>query len=56
MSDMQSPVLVPTEVSTVDFYGDPIVVAVIDAAGQPELFVPLRPLCQYLGLALVWAV
>jgi len=40
--------LVPVQQQVVDFYGDPIPVA---QAAEGELYVPLRPLTDFLGLA-----
>jgi hypothetical protein len=42
--------LVPTANRVVDFYGDPIRGLIVLADGQPTVYVPLRPLCDYLGL------
>lgn len=44
-------VLTPEEVRTIEFYGDEIVAALIRAAGEALIYVPLRPLCEYLGLS-----
>lgn len=42
--------LVPLEERTVDFYGDRIVAMLVSMGEQAEIYVPLRPLCEYLGL------
>lgn len=43
--------LVPIEEREVEFYGDRIVaVEVVGEGGQPEILVPVRPLCEFLGL------
>lgn len=36
----------------IDFYGDQIVAALVPAEGQPQpaIYVPVRPICEYLGL------
>lgn len=47
MSD-PSQALIPTDIRAVDFYGDQVTGAVV-ASG--EIYVPLRPICEYLGLA-----
>jgi hypothetical protein len=39
--------LTPAEVRTVDFYGDQVTGAVV---GSGEIYVPIRPICEYLGL------
>lgn len=44
-------VLTPLEERTVDFYGDAIIAFALDVSGQREIYVPLRPLCEYLGLS-----
>jgi hypothetical protein len=44
-------VLTPEEVRTVEFYGDEIAAALIHAEGEALIYVPLRPLCEYLGLS-----
>ncbi len=46
-----TPVLTPLEERTVDFYGDAIMAFALDIAGGREIYVPLRPLCEYLGLS-----
>ncbi len=42
--------LVPIEERQVDFYGDEITAALVQVKEHPEVYVPLRPLCDYLGL------
>lgn len=44
--------MVPIEERQVDFYGDDITAALVEPTGQdqPQIFVPLRPICEYLGL------
>lgn len=44
--------LVPIEEKQVDFYGDDITAALVETSdeGQSEIYVPLRPICDYLGL------
>lgn len=41
---------VPLEEKTVDFYGDEISAALVLVENEQEVYVPLRPLCEYLGL------
>jgi hypothetical protein len=43
--------LVPIEVCTVEFYGDEITGALVRVGDQPTIYVPIRPICDYLGLA-----
>jgi len=35
----------------VDFYGDEIVAVLAEVEGQRQVYVPIKPLCDYLGLA-----
>ena len=35
----------------VDFYGDEITMAVVQLEQHTQLYVPLRPICTYLGLS-----
>lgn len=46
MSEDPSTAIEPRAERVIDFYGDPITVALVDE----EIFVPIRPLCDYLGL------
>lgn len=48
--DDNSQALVPVEERQVDFYGDDITAALVELTGQEAIYVPLRPLCDYLGL------
>lgn len=45
--------LVPIEERQVDFYGDDITAALVETTGegQPLVYVPIRPICEYLGLS-----
>jgi hypothetical protein len=43
--------LVPLEERSVDFYGDTLVAALVRIDDQPVVYVPVRPLCDYLGLS-----
>lgn len=45
-----SPSLIPIEERTIDFYGDAITAVLVPGDSQSEIYVPLRPLCDYLGL------
>jgi hypothetical protein len=42
--------LVPLEVKTVDFYGDTIAGALIRSEGAERIYVPVKPICDYLGV------
>src|SRR5215471_17986062 len=44
-------VLVPTAVRQVNFHGDVITVVLVEERGRRQVYVLLRPLCQYLGLS-----
>ena len=46
----QSSALVPTSERVVDFYGDAIQGLIVPEGEQPTIYVPLRPICNYLGL------
>lgn len=45
-----STALVPMQQRSVQFYGDTIVAVLVDDEPQPQVFVPLRPIVDYLGL------
>jgi hypothetical protein len=45
-----STALVPVQQRQVDFYGDEIVAVVVDEGEQSQVYVPLRPIVEYLGL------
>ncbi|NTU79377.1 MAG: hypothetical protein HGA45_08235 [Chloroflexales bacterium] len=49
MSD-DTAALVPSEVKTVDFYGDTIAGALVRAEGVDRIYVPAKPICDYLGV------
>src|SRR5579859_3448727 len=49
MSDEKA--LIPIEEQKVDFYGDDIVAVSLEIHGQRKIYVPLRPICEYLGLS-----
>src|SRR5260370_25741814 len=42
--------LVPLLVSQVDFYGDGLMVVLVEIDGERQVLVPLRQFCQYLGV------
>lgn len=43
--------LIPIEEQIVDFYGDEITTALVKLDEHFQMYVPLRPICKYLGLA-----
>jgi hypothetical protein len=45
--------LIPIEQRAVDFYGDEIVAVMVEMNDQQQVQVPIRPICDYLGLS--WA-
>lgn len=47
----ETPAFTPLAERAVDFYGDTIVAYTFDIMGGREIYVPLRPLCEYLGLS-----
>ena len=42
--------IIPSDVRTVEFYGDAITSALVGAGDEARIYVPLRPICGYLGL------
>jgi len=42
--------LVPIDVRGVDFYGEPVVGALIEADDERQVYVPIRPICERLGI------
>ena len=51
MSDEKA--LIPIEEQKVDFYGDEITTALVNVSGCTMMYVPIRPICEYLGL--IWS-
>ena len=49
MSDEKA--LVPVEQKQVVFYNDEITAVLVDLNGEQEVFVPVRPICEFLGVA-----
>lgn len=49
---VQAP-LAPIEQREIDFYDDRIVAVLVDVPGktEPDIYVPVRPLCEFLGIA-----
>jgi len=48
---MTNDILVPTSQKTIVFYDDEITAVVVDENEAQEIYVPLRPLCDYLGVS-----
>ena len=42
--------LIALQVSRVDFYGDGLMVVLVEIGGERQVLVPLRQFCQYLGV------
>lgn len=47
----QQAVLAPIEVRWIDFHGDVVTAVLVEVASEIRVLVPLRPICEYLGLA-----
>lgn len=47
----ESKALVPIDEKTVDFYGDELTAVLIDEEARQEIYVPIRPIVEYLGLS-----
>jgi hypothetical protein len=45
--------LIPIDERTVGFYGDELIVVLVDGDGETTVYVPLRPICENLGVS--WA-
>ena len=43
--------LVPVEQRTIDFYGDEIIAVLVKEDGRQQVYVPVRSICDYLGIA-----
>src|SRR5262245_52302041 len=48
---MSEQALTPIEVRTVEFYGDEIAGALVRVGDEAQVYVPVRPICDYLGLS-----
>lgn len=46
----ESRALVPFEQRTIEFYGDELLALMIDQAGKPAVYIPVRPICEHLGV------
>ncbi len=46
----ESRALVPFEQRTIEFYGDELLALMIDQAGKPTVYIPVRPICEHLGV------
>jgi P22_AR N-terminal domain/ORF6C domain len=43
--------LIPIDERIIDFYGDEITTALVSIENQSLIYIPLRPICEYLGLS-----
>lgn len=50
MSD-ESTALVAIQERSVDFHGDEILATLVENDGTKQIYIPLRPICEYLGLS-----
>jgi hypothetical protein len=48
---MSSDVLVPIEQKTIIFYDDEIVTALVEINEKRQIFIPIRPICDFLGIS-----
>jgi hypothetical protein len=46
----ESKALVPIEQKVVEFYGDELTAVRVDVAGRSVIYIPVRPICDYLGV------
>lgn len=46
----QNRALIPIEQKSVDFYGDEVTAVLIEEDERRQVFVPVRPICDYLGI------
>lgn len=44
------PALAPIDQRVIDFYGDEVLGVLVEQAGERRIYVPIRPICRYLGL------
>lgn len=42
--------VVPVEQKTIDFYGDEIMAVLVEVNDQQQVYVPVRPICDYMGV------
>jgi hypothetical protein len=46
----ESKALVPIEQKVVEFYGDELTAVRVDVGGRSVIYIPVRPICDYLGV------
>jgi hypothetical protein len=42
--------LIPVEQKVVEFYGDELTAVLVDVGGQSSVYIPVRPICDFLGV------
>ena len=47
---VESEALVPAEQKVVEFYGDELTAVLVDVEGHAVIYIPVRPICDYLGV------
>lgn len=47
----QKQALAPLEERSIDFYGDALIAVLVEVNGEERVYVPVRPICIYLGLS-----
>jgi hypothetical protein len=48
---IDQPILEPIDERHIDFYGDDVTAVLVPAEAVPQIYVPVRALCDYLGLS-----
>jgi len=43
--------LIPLEQKQVLFYGDEIVALLVELNGRQQIYIPIRPICEFLGVS-----
>lgn len=51
MSNEDDKALVPVEQRDIDFYGDVITAVMVEVDGRQVVYIPIRPICDYLGVS-----
>ena len=51
MNNEDDKALVPVEQRDIDFYGDVITAVMVEVDGRQVVYIPIRPLCDFLGIA-----
>ena len=47
----ESHAIIPVDERAIDFYGDEVMGVIIEEGGERRIYVPVRPICDYLGLS-----